>query len=72
MVEGPVQIDSVTGAGDAQWVRIITTEGNEKRALSGWAWIERENKNKLLLLRRISFSKPHDFVQNNERANTLM
>lgn len=42
VIKGPVQVDFVSGAGDAQWVRIVTTEGNQERALSGWAWVEVE------------------------------
>lgn len=37
VIEGPVQVDFVTGAGDAQRAGIITTECDQQRALSGWA-----------------------------------
>lgn len=48
VIEGPVQVDFVTGAGDAQWVGIVTTEGDQERALSGWAWVERERKIRII------------------------
>lgn len=41
VIEGPVQVDFVTGAGDAQWAGIVTTKGNQERALSGRAWLKR-------------------------------
>lgn len=28
VIKGPVQVDFVTGAGDAQWTGIVTTEGD--------------------------------------------
>lgn len=52
VIEGPVQVDFVTGAADAQWAGIVTTEGNQERTLSGWAWVEREKRQ---LVRRIHF-----------------
>lgn len=42
VIEGPVQVDFVIGAGDAQWAGVVTTEGNQERALSGWAWVQKD------------------------------
>lgn len=28
VIEGPVEVDLVTGAGDAQWIGIVPTEGD--------------------------------------------
>ena len=36
VIKGPVQVDFVVGAGDAQRTGVIPTEGDEERALSGW------------------------------------
>lgn len=44
VIEGPVQVDFVTGASDAQWTGIVPTEGNEEGALSGWAWINTQRE----------------------------
>lgn len=37
VIEGPVQVDFVDGAGDAEWAGIVPTEGDQQRALSGRA-----------------------------------
>lgn len=35
VVEGPVQVDLVAGAGDAQWAGVVAAEGDEQGALPG-------------------------------------
>lgn len=42
VIEGPMQVDFVVGAGNAEWAGIVSTEGNQKRTLSGWAWVGKE------------------------------
>ncbi len=44
VIKGPVQVDFVTGAGDAQRAGIVTTEGNQKGALPGRAWFKAERE----------------------------
>ena len=39
MVKGPVQVDLVHRAGDAERVRVVSTQGNQEGTLSGRAWI---------------------------------
>lgn len=41
VIEGPVQVDFVDGAGDAEWAGIVPTEGDQQRALSGRACVEK-------------------------------
>lgn len=45
VIKGPVQVDFVAGAGDAQRARIVTTEGNQEGALSGWTWLKGDRHN---------------------------
>lgn len=49
VVEGPVQVHLVGGAGDTEGVGIVPTQGNEERALSGQAWMgtEREREREM-------------------------
>lgn len=41
VIEGPVQVDFVNGAGDAQRAGVVPTESDQQRALSGWACVEK-------------------------------
>lgn len=66
VIKRPVQVDFVTGAGDAQRVGVVTAEGNQERTLSGRAWVEREKNIHLGF-----FGKSHNFVQKHENGNTF-
>lgn len=68
VIEGPVQVDFVIGAGDAQWAGVVSTEGNQERALSGWPW-ERETERDTIIKKNPSLQ---DLVQKNMSANTFI
>lgn len=67
VIKGPVQIDFVAGAGDAQWTGIVTAESNKEGALSGWTCgrkgrnekrnKEKENSPKKLIFNIIIFNQ---------------
>ena len=43
MVKGPVQVDLVHRAGDAERVGVVSTQGNQEGTLSGRRWMVGEH-----------------------------
>lgn len=44
VIKGPMQVDFITWAGDAQGTGVVSTEGEQEGALSGRTWRLGKNK----------------------------